>query len=103
MGLTDVLDGESTTIALGETSTDHAWALPGTGSCDKVPNSGGRFSSEHVGGAYFVFCDGPVKFLSTHIDRAMFRARVREARRAAFGRTCRSKQTGTSGLRRKSF
>jgi prepilin-type processing-associated H-X9-DG protein len=72
--LADVLDGESNTIAAGETSTDHGWALPGTGTCNVPPNAGGSFSSRHEGGANFVMCDGSVRFISDTIDRPTFMA-----------------------------
>lgn len=72
--LTDVLDGESRTLAVGETITDQGWALPGTGSCDSPPNGGGRFGSSHSGGAYFVLCDGAVRFISSQIDNGVFQA-----------------------------
>lgn len=49
---TDIYDGESQTIALGETTREHAWALPGTGSCTSPPNSG-DFGSLHTGGGEF--------------------------------------------------
>lgn len=72
--LGDVLDGESGTIAVGETSADHAWALPGTGRCDTPPNAGGSYSSRHYGGAHFLRCDGAVRFIGDTIDRQTFLA-----------------------------
>jgi prepilin-type N-terminal cleavage/methylation domain-containing protein/prepilin-type processing-associated H-X9-DG protein len=72
--LAKVHDGESNTLAVGETTTDQAWALPGTGTADSPPNHGGRFSSRHSGGAQFVLCDGAVKFISDSIDASLFRA-----------------------------
>lgn len=71
--LADVLDGESQTIAAGETTRDHAWALPGTGSCSAPPNSG-DYGSQHPGGAHFVMCDASVRFISDTIDAAIFSA-----------------------------
>jgi prepilin-type N-terminal cleavage/methylation domain-containing protein/prepilin-type processing-associated H-X9-DG protein len=74
MQLTDVSDGESNTIAVGETITDQAWALPGTGSCSSPPNAGGRFGSAHSGGAHFVMCDGAVRFINSLISPSTFQA-----------------------------
>lgn len=73
MDLSDVIDGESNTIAVGESTSDHGWALPGTGTCDAPPN-GGSFSSRHSGGVHFVLCDGSVRFLASNIDIKVFRA-----------------------------
>ncbi len=72
--LADVYDGESNTIMVGETLNDHAWALPGVGSCSTAPNGGGSFGSKHTGGANFVMCDGSVKFISESVDQATFQA-----------------------------
>lgn len=72
--LTDVYDGESNTLAVGETTTDHAWALPGTGSCNSPPNGGGDFGSLHSGGANFVMCDGTVRYISNSVDAGTFKA-----------------------------
>lgn len=72
--LTDVVDGESNTIAVGETKSDYAWAVPGAGKCDAPPNSGGSYGSAHGGGAQFVLCDGAVRFISNNIDRGTFLA-----------------------------
>ena len=71
--LADVLDGESQTIAVGETTRDHAWALPGTGSCSAPPNSG-DYGSRHPGGVHVVMCDASVRFISDTIDAAIFSA-----------------------------
>jgi hypothetical protein len=72
--LSEVHDGESNTIAVGETKTDQAWALPGTGSFSSPPNGGGRFGSWHRGGAHFVLCDGAVRFIGDTVDPPTFRA-----------------------------
>lgn len=72
--LTDIHDGESNTIAFGETLNDHAWALPGLGMCDSTPNSGGSYSSMHTEGANFVMCDGAVRFITQNIDPETFQA-----------------------------
>jgi prepilin-type N-terminal cleavage/methylation domain-containing protein/prepilin-type processing-associated H-X9-DG protein len=72
--LTTVFDGESTTISVGETTSEQAWALPGTATTTTPPNRGGRFGSNHRGGANFLMCDGAVKFINENIDAATFRA-----------------------------
>jgi len=72
--LTDIYDGESNTIAFGETVTDHAWALPGLGTCDSIPNDDGSYGSMHIGGANFVMCDGAVRFITDSIDSETFQA-----------------------------
>jgi len=71
--LTDVLDGESTTVAVGEVLDEHAWARPGTAALQGVPNSG-PFASNHTGGANFVFCDGAARFISENVDQQTFQA-----------------------------
>jgi prepilin-type N-terminal cleavage/methylation domain-containing protein/prepilin-type processing-associated H-X9-DG protein len=71
--LSDVIDGESNTLAFGETTGDHAWAWPGLGSCGSGPNRG-SFGSFHSGGAQFVFCDGKARLLSDSIDLEVFQA-----------------------------
>jgi len=68
----DIRDGESKTIALGESVMDHAWALPGMGSSATAPNGGGSFASKHSGGAQFVMCDGAVKFINDDVDPKVF-------------------------------
>lgn len=74
MDLADVSDGESNTVAAGETVTDQGWALPGAGKLDSPPNGGGRYGSPHSGGAHFVMCDGAVRFISSQVDSATFKA-----------------------------
>ena len=71
--LSDVIDGESNTLAFGETTGDQAWAWPGLGSCGGGPNRG-SFGSYHSGGAQFVFCDGKARLLSESIDLQVFQA-----------------------------
>ncbi len=73
MELTDVLDGESNTIALGETVSDHAWPLPGLAE-SVPPGQGGRFSGRHRSGTLFLFCDGAVKFIRNDVDATTFGA-----------------------------
>ena len=83
--LTDVYDGESNTIMLGETTTDHAWAKPKTGTCSTPPAEGADFGSKHTGGANFVMCDAAVKFIPSHINAATFTALGTIAGREAIG------------------
>ncbi len=73
MTLTDIIDGESETIAFADTQTDQAWSAPGVGTCASGPNQG-TFASWHSGGINAVFCDGKVKFLSDSIDGKTFQA-----------------------------
>jgi prepilin-type N-terminal cleavage/methylation domain-containing protein len=69
-----IRDGESNTAAIGDTVTEHAWALPRTGNGAAPPNSGGDYASKHPGGIQFVFCDASVKFLRDEIDPKVFLA-----------------------------
>ena len=69
----DIRDGESKTIAMGETIQPHAWAKPGTAS-GGPPSSEGTFSSRHTQGANFVLCDGSVHFVSFDVDPDVFTA-----------------------------
>jgi len=82
--LTDIYDGESNTIAVGETTQDHAWAKPGTGSCSSPPGQG-DFGSQHSGGANFVLCDASVRFISSNVDATTFAALGTTAGREAIG------------------
>jgi len=81
----DILDGDSQTMSVGETSGDHAWALPGTASTSLAPNGGGGFSSEHAGGIHILLCDGAVRFISDSIDLATFQALGTPAGREVVG------------------
>jgi len=67
-----IRDGNSNTIAMGETLLEHAWVLPGT--AEAIPPGGedGFFGSRHPGGANFVLCDGSVHFISEEIDPEVF-------------------------------
>ncbi len=67
----DILDGESKTLAMGETLAAHSWAMPGLAS-PSPPREGGSYSSRHTGGANFVFCDGSVHFINEDIDPTVF-------------------------------
>jgi prepilin-type N-terminal cleavage/methylation domain-containing protein len=72
--MVEVRDGESMTLALGETTADRAWALPGVGDCNYPPNTGGNFASQHPGGAHFVMCDSSTRLIADHIDAKTFKA-----------------------------
>ena len=87
----DLLDGASQTIVVGERS---ARRLTGTwtgmhpmeaegpervvGFVDHAPNAPdadeAEFSSRHPGGVHFLFGDGSVRSLSDHIDRQVYKA-----------------------------
>ena len=98
--ITEVVDGTSNTIGVGETINGHeveifnAWAesnrytssfrvtanplnFPATQSIvprhNAVPGNGG-FASNHAGGANFVYMDGHVAFLTENIDIDTYRA-----------------------------
>jgi type II secretory pathway pseudopilin PulG len=71
--LRDITDGESLTMSVGETMTEHAWALPGTAAVESAPNSGG-FASAHTGGIHIVLCDGAVRFVSNSVDLTTWKA-----------------------------
>jgi prepilin-type processing-associated H-X9-DG protein len=79
MTLSDVIDGESQTLAFGETLADHAWAWPGLGGAT-------AFGSEHAGGAQFVFCDGKARLISESIDSQLFEALFTPQGREPIGR-----------------
>jgi prepilin-type N-terminal cleavage/methylation domain-containing protein/prepilin-type processing-associated H-X9-DG protein len=73
MVVTDIIDGASSTLAVGETITEHAWIMPGTGSCSP-PDGSGSYGSHHSGGAHFLLCDGAVKHISSSVDGGTFSA-----------------------------
>lgn len=90
----DITDGLSQTLFVGERKTDpnfdwySTWvgAVPEgaetfarvLGATDHVPNDPAAhfddFSSNHVGGAQFVFGDGRVRFISENIDLGVYRS-----------------------------
>lgn len=85
MKFTDIYDGESNTIAVGESIKEHAWALPGTGTCDVLPNGGGSYGSHHANGAHFVMCDGAVRLITNGTDATVFQALCTPAGRETIG------------------
>jgi prepilin-type N-terminal cleavage/methylation domain-containing protein/prepilin-type processing-associated H-X9-DG protein len=93
--LRDITDGSSTTVAIGERSSDYnaqtyrsagliyasgpdqspSWGVSsvvadgGSPINSNVTNSYQGYSSLHTGGAQFLFCDGSVQFLSENISQ----------------------------------
>jgi prepilin-type N-terminal cleavage/methylation domain-containing protein/prepilin-type processing-associated H-X9-DG protein len=96
VAIRDITDGTSQTLMVGERGADDnaywGWAYVGTGQdldgfadfvlhCEEpfvlgVAGSADdltHFWSMHTGGAYFLFCDGSVKFLSHSISTSTFK------------------------------
>ena len=73
MTLSDVIDGESQTLAFGETMNEQAWSEPGLGTPGGGPNQG-SFGSYHAGGVQIVLCDGQARFVSDSVDSRTFAA-----------------------------
>jgi uncharacterized protein DUF1559 len=83
----DIRDGTSQTLAMGEVNTnDYRFAYKGQYTIG-VRTSGASmnaypatyqagydcaYGSYHEGGAFFLFCDGQVRFLSENIDATTF-------------------------------
>ncbi|MFV0443839.1 MAG: DUF1559 domain-containing protein [Planctomycetaceae bacterium] len=71
MTLSDVIDGESQTLAFGETTAEQGWSQPGLGTSGGGPNQG-SFGSYHPGGVQIVLCDGQARFVSDSVDANAF-------------------------------
>ena len=91
VGIREIRDGTSQTLAAGEQRHDMpwvgwtawgvgAWGFMMSGTRDSLNQSTGgqgdnnAFTSMHEGGAFFLFCDGQVRFLSENIDMGTYRA-----------------------------
>jgi hypothetical protein len=68
-----IMDGESTTIAAGESELDQAWILPGVHSV-KTIGAPSAFSSRHGAGAHFLMCDATVRFIADYVDQKTLQA-----------------------------
>jgi prepilin-type N-terminal cleavage/methylation domain-containing protein len=73
MTFSDIIDGDSQTIAFGETRQEQSWSRPGLGTCGGGPNQG-SFGSHHPGGVQIVLCDGQARFVGENVDSAVFAA-----------------------------
>ncbi len=75
--ITDILDGTSNTIMVGEVGTGFlAWGDPANVR-DPAPGMGAapdRFGGVYKGGANFTMADGGVRFISDNIDPAVLKA-----------------------------
>jgi prepilin-type N-terminal cleavage/methylation domain-containing protein len=69
----DILDGDSQTLAFGETRRVQGWSSPGLGAAGAGPNRG-DFGSHHSGGVQVVLLDGQARFVSDTVDAATFSA-----------------------------
>ena len=75
MTLSDIIDGESQTLAFGETKNEQPWPRPGLGHVGEGPNqSSSSYGSHHAGGVQIVLCDGSVRFVSDSVDSRTFAA-----------------------------
>ena len=96
--MSDVLDGTSNTLILGEIAWNTAGRNPATAcgsrGCNGTASAPSKniidpinairytganfndvsFGSEHPGGCQFAICDGTVKFVSQDVDMAVYRA-----------------------------
>ena len=75
--VSDVLDGTSNTILVGEAvGAGIPWMKPEDIDVSAHPSLGdpAGFSSDHVGGAHFLISDGAVRFISLSIDPEIFKA-----------------------------
>lgn len=66
MQFSDVSDGESSTIAVAETTSDLAWAFSATGA--------GSTESQHGAGSNVVMCDGSVRWISNNVSASVLSA-----------------------------
>lgn len=73
MQFSDVIDGESTTVAAAEAITDSAWAMPGT-TAGSAPSQSGPLGSKHGMGGNFVMCDGAVRWIAYSVDSTVIKA-----------------------------
>jgi prepilin-type processing-associated H-X9-DG protein len=73
----DIPDGTSNTIMVGEAAKANIpWMKPEDIDVSVHPSLGDRdgFSSDHTGGAQFLFCDGSVRFLSLSVNSDVLKA-----------------------------
>jgi prepilin-type processing-associated H-X9-DG protein len=81
----DIYDGASQTLAIGETAQAHGWAVPGVVDMQDPPGSTGPLGSRHPGLTHFLFCDGSARAMKNELPPTVFAALSTPAGREPVG------------------